>query len=244
MKKERPEVVNHHAALISVADSVTNPLPVYETNVQGTANVLTAFGAWGKGSNKKFIFASSGGAVYGDPKVIPAPETAPLAPLSPYGLSKVLGEALVEFSARQFGFTYLILRYANAYGPHQSSTTGGVVAVVGALMKRNIRPLMFGDGSKIRDYVHAQDIAKANLLGLSKGENIQINIGCGRQIADKEVFTAIAQSTGFTKSPIMRKARKGEIYRTALDISLAKKILDWKPSISFDEGVRETLNSR
>lgn len=243
MRKEKPEIVNHHAAMISVADSVRNPLPVYETNVQGTANVLAAFGAWGRGSRKKFIFASSGGAIYGDPKKIPVPEAASLEPLSPYGLSKVLGEKLVAFSARQFSFSYLILRYANVYGPRQDSKTGGVIAVIGALMKRGIRPFMFGDGSKVRDYVYAGDIARANVAGIAKGAHSALNIGCGRNVTDKELFALVAEETGFAKPPIRRPVREGEIYRTVLDISRAKKTLGWKPTVTLEEGVRRTLAS-
>ena len=142
-KKERPEIVNHHAAIAEVVKSLRNPIPTLQTNVLGTTNVLLSFGMYGRGKNKKFIFSSTGGAIYGEPKKIPADESEERAPLSPYGLSKLLGEELIKFYARQYGFSYLIFRYPNVYGPRQNPKgEAGVIAIFGRLMKRHLKMLL------------------------------------------------------------------------------------------------------
>jgi len=240
--KEKPMVVNHHAALVSVADSVENPLPVYETNIMGTANVLSAFGARGKGKHKKFIFASSGGAVYGDPKKIPADESTPIAPISPYGFSKHIGEELLAFYGAQYGFSHLIFRYTNVYGPRQNSKgEAGVVALFGKIMKRGLPAKIYGDGSKVRDYVYVLDVVRANLIALRKGVRVTMNIGCGKEITDQMIFKTVASAIGYGKKPIYAPFREGEIYRTTLDASLAKRLIGWKPTVSLEEGIRRTI---
>jgi UDP-glucose 4-epimerase len=150
-RKERPEVVNHHAAIAVIAQALRDPIPTLNVNLLGTANVLLAFGKYGRGKNRRFIFASSG-AVYGTPKEVPATEKTPTNPESAYGLSKLLGEELVEFYARQYGFHYVLFRYPNVYGPRQNPKgEAGVTAIFGGLMKAGKRPTIFGDGTKSRD---------------------------------------------------------------------------------------------
>lgn len=237
-QKERPEIVNHHAAKIEVMRSFREPAAAFRTNVLGMANVLNAFGAYGKGKNKKFIFASSGGAMYGAPKKIPADERAPRKTLSPYGLSKLLGEEMVEFYARHFGFDFVVLRYANVYGPRQNSRgEAGVVAIFGRLMKEGARPTIFGDGTKGRDYVYVRDAVLANRLALKKGKNEILNIGTGTVVSDKAVFDAIAQRLGFKREPRYAPYRKGEVYKMSLDAGRAKKVLGWIPRHTFTEGI-------
>src|SRR5262249_55176918 len=148
-------------------------------------NVLLAFGTYGKGKHRRFIFSSTGGAMYGMPKHIPANENEAPITLSPYGLSKHLGEEVVHFYARQFGFTYYIFRYANIYGPRQNPKgEAGIVAIFGAIMKSGKRPTIFGDGTKGRDYVYVDDVARANVLALKKGKNETTNLGWGKIVTD------------------------------------------------------------
>ncbi len=242
--RERPEIVNHHAAIAEVVKSVRNPIPTFQTNVLGTANVLLSFGKYGHGKNKKFIFSSTGGAMYGMPKHLPAAETEATITLSPYGLSKHLGEEVIKFYARQYSFNYFIFRYANVYGPRQNPKgEAGVVAIFGGLVKRGLRPTIFGDGTKARDYVFVDDIVHANLLALRHKKNETANLGWGKLTTDQMIFDTIARKTGFKQKPIYAPYRKGEVYRISIDAKKARRILGWKPKTKLNEGIRKTLAS-
>jgi UDP-glucose 4-epimerase len=244
-KEECPEIVNHHAAIAEVTLSVRDPIPTLTTNVLGTANVLLAFGHHSRGgARRKFIFSSTGGAMYGDPKQIPVKENAPADPLSPYALSKKLAEETIVFYAKQFGFDYFIFRYANVFGPRQNPRgEAGIVAIFGALMKSGKLPTIFGDGTKSRDYVYVGDVAAANLAALRRpaARNTTVNIGCGITTSDKQMFEAIAHEVGFAQKPIYAPYRPGEIYRISLDAAKARKLLGWKPKVDIKEGVRKAL---
>ncbi|HEY5220720.1 MAG TPA: NAD-dependent epimerase/dehydratase family protein [Candidatus Paceibacterota bacterium] len=240
-KKERPEMVNHHASIAEVSRSMRDPIPTLTVNVLGTANVLMAFGHHGRGgARRKFIFASTGGAMYGDPKHLPVDERTPIDPLSPYGLSKKLAEDTIVFYAKQFGFDHFIFRYANVFGPRQNPHgEAGIVAIFGELMKAGKTPTIFGDGTKARDYVYVSDVAAANLAALRRGKNTTVNIGRGKIITDREMFDAIAEAMEFEGKPKYAAYRKGEIYRISLDAAKARRILGWKPKVEFKKGVRE-----
>ncbi|MEK7212446.1 MAG: NAD-dependent epimerase/dehydratase family protein [Patescibacteria group bacterium] len=241
-RTERPDVVNHHAARASVIESVRDPAATINTNLMGTLNLLLAFGKYRRGTGK-FIFASTGGAIYGSPQKLPAGENTPQNLLSPYALSKALGEELIRFYAAQFKFPYLLLRYANVYGPRQNPKgEAGVVAIFSGLIKHNRRPVVFGDGSKTRDYVHVDDVMRANVLGLGRGKNECINIGLGREISDEKVFRTVAGALGFKKEAIYARFRTGEVRRISLDARRARRVLGWKPKIKFEEGIRRTVN--
>ncbi len=260
---EKPEIVNHHAAIAEVVKSLRNPIPTFGTNVIGTANVLLAFGKYGpasakasagkRGSKRKFIFSSTGGAIYGQPKKIPADEKTPAVPLSPYGLSKLLGEEVIKFYSRHFGFDYLIFRYPNVYGPRQNPKgEAGVVAIFGGLMKNGIRPTIFGDGSKARDYTYVGDIVRANLLAIRRGRNETLNLGWGKKITDQLIFNTIKKELSFVEiakekrppaAPRYAPFRKGEVYQIALDSRKARKILGWQPKVKLEEGTEKTLAS-
>ncbi len=243
-KKEKPEVVNHHAAIAEVIKSLRDPIPTLEVNVIGTANVLSSFGEHGSGKNKKFIFASTGGAIYGNPKTIPASETSPCNPLSPYGLSKLLDEETIKFYARHFGFEYTIFRYANVYGPRQNpKAEAGVVAIFGGLLKEGTCPTIYGDGKKSRDYVYINDVVLASILALKKGKNRIMNIGTGKLTTDLEVFTTVVRTFDSLHNPVYAPHRRGETRKISLDTGLAQKVLGWKHRKTFIEGVRETFNT-
>ena len=240
-RQEKPEIVNHHAAIVEVAKSLYNPIPTLKTNVLGTANVLLSFCKYSRGRNKKFIFSSTGGAIYGEPKKIPD-EMAPLFPLSPYGLSKLLAEETIKFYARQNNFGYLILRYANVYGPRQNPKgEAGVVAIFEGLMKSGKQPTIFGDGTKARDYVYVGDIVRANAIALNRGNNETVNLGWGKKITDQTIFDTIAKELNFKRKPVYAPYRQGEVYQIALDARKAKRVLGWKPKTALRDGIRKTL---
>lgn len=242
--KFQPDVISHQAAVAEVIKSMRDPIPTLQTNVLGTVNVALAFGLNSRSRNKKFIFASTGGAIYGEPRKIPASEDSPAAPISAYGLSKKLGEEAVRFYSRQFGYDYTILRYANVYGPRQNPKgEAGVVAIFGGLMKAGKRPKIFGDGTKTRDYVHVADVVRANLLALQKGSGATLNLGWGREISDREVYKAVSRATGFKGKPIFAAYRPGEIVRITLDARRAKKTLGWSPKVAFFNGVEATVKN-
>ncbi|MBI4095110.1 MAG: NAD-dependent epimerase/dehydratase family protein [Candidatus Liptonbacteria bacterium] len=244
-KKERPEIVNHHAAIASVIQSVRNPLAVYGANVMGTASILTALVRYGRGTRKKIIFASSGGTLYGDsPEKIPADERLPMRPISPYGISKLLGEELIAHYSGAHHFSHLIFRYANVYGPRQNPKgEAGVVAIFGGLMRKGKTPVIFGDGTKTRDYAFVDDVARANLAALRRGTNVTLNIGLGKEMSDRKIFDTVAKYAHFSGKPKFAPERPGEIYRIALDAKKAKKILGWRPRTLLDEGIKRTVAS-
>ncbi len=242
-KLERPAIVNHHAALVSVAESVRDPVSTIAINVLGTLSVLLALGKYGAPA-KRLIFPSTGGTIYGDPKKLPVDEKTPLNPLAPYPLSKLMDEELVKFYAHHYGFNYLIFRYSNVYGPRQNPKgEAGVVAIFGDLMKNGRRPTIFGDGTKARDYVHVEDIVRANLAALSKGKNEIINLGCGKKITDQNIFDEVAVASGFHGKPIYAPYRRGEVYQIALDVKKAFRKIGWRPKIKLSDGIRETVKS-
>ncbi len=243
-QKEKPNLVNHHAAIAEVVKPLKNPIPTYAVNVLGTANVLLAFGKYGQGRNRKFIFSSSGGAVYGNPKKLPVTEDAPLEPISPYGLSKVLDEEIIRFYSLLYGFNYLILRYPNVYGPRQNPKgEAGIVAIFQGLMKEGLRPTIFGDGTKARDYVYIDDIVRLNTICLRRGRNEILNIGWGRKVTDQMIFDSIAKELNFKRKPMYAPFRPGEVYRIAVKAGKAKKVLGWEPRVVLTEGIRKYLSS-
>ncbi len=237
--KEKPRIVNHHAAVSEVAKSLKDPTLTYEVNIIGTANLLILAGEF---NVKKFIFASTGGAIYGSPKKLPATESAPPRPLSPYAFSKLMSEKFVEFCAYIYGFDYLIFRYGNIYGPRQNPNgEAGVVAIFTSLIQAGIQPTIFGDGTKTRDYIYIDDIVRTNILGIKKGRNQILNLGCGKEIKDQEVFDTLAEELSFLKPPIYSFSRKGEVKRISLNYNHAKRVLNWQPKIIFREGIKKYI---
>lgn len=242
-RKERPEVISHQAARASVIESTRNPGEALDVNVMGTANLFSAFAKYGRG-RRKFIFASTGGAIYGSPRKLPASEFVLPHPLSPYALSKLLAEETVKFYSRDAGIPHLILRYSNVYGPRQNPKgEAGVVAIFSWQMLRGKRPTIFGDGRKTRDYVYIGDVVQANVLGLTRGINEIINIGWGKETRDDEVFREVAKAFGFRKPPIYASVRPGEVRRISLDARRARKVLGWRPKINLAQGISKTAPS-
>lgn len=235
---ERPDVVNHHAAFTEVVRSTREPLAALQTNILSAVNLLLAGARHGL---KKFIFSSTS-AVYGNPKKIPVSEKGLKQPLSPYGLSKLLSEECVRFYSRSGAFTYIIFRYPNVYGPRQNPKgEAGVVAIFSDLLRDKKTPTIFGNGGKGRDYTYVDDIVRANMLALTKGENEIINLGWGTIVTDDEVFRTIARALKTDASCAYAPFRAGEVYRIALDARRARTVLGWRPHITFRQGVRRYL---
>lgn len=238
MRIEKPEVINHHAAAISVTQSTQNPLSTYNVNVLGTVNLLIAAAPYAK----KFIFASTGGAMYGNPKKLPATEKEQPTPLSPYGFSKQLAEEAVAFYAKQHGFEYTILRYSNAYGPRQNAHgESGVMAIFSLLAAEQKQPTIYRKQTT-RDYVYVSDIARANILALEKGEGETINIGTNKETSNQKVYEAVAKEFNWQQKPVYAAARPGELLRSVLAITKAKRLLGWQPKVTIKEGLKSIHN--
>ena len=241
-KKERPQAVNHHAALISVTQSVKEPRETFITNAEGTLNLILALANSSAKGKKKFLFSSTGGAIYGNPKKLPADESTPPNPFSPYALAKEIAEKLIAYHAKAAGMDYLIFRYANVYGPRQQAVSGaGIFPIFTTLMRQGKQPTIFGNGEKTRDYVYVEDVAHASLLGLTRGKNTILNIATAKEKSDREIFDAIAKNLHFTKGPRFAPLRSGEVMRITLSYKKAKKILGWEPKFSFEEGARRAV---
>ena len=235
----RPEVVIHFAAQMDIRKSVADPGYDARNNIIGSLNLIQSAIETGVG---KFIYASTGGAVYGEPKELPVDETHSINPISQYGISKHTVEHYLYLYNRLDGLRYTVLRYANVYGPRQNPHgEAGVNAIFAGMMLRGETPTIFGDGTKTRDYVYVGDVVQANVLALTAGDGEMMNIGTGVQTTDQEVYDAVAAAVGFDKPALLGEERKGEIRHIALDASKAKRILGWEPTIAFREGVRRNV---
>lgn len=237
---EHFDIVNHHAAQIDVRKSVSDPLFDAHTNIIGLLNLLQNSVAH---RVKRFIFASSGGVIYGDDAVLPIQEHAKKNPLSPYGISKLTSEYYLNFYHTVYGLSFTILRYSNVYGPRQNPHgEAGVISIFSRLMLQGKKPTIFGDGAQTRDYVYVKDIVYANLLALEKGDNEAFNIGTGKETNVNELFEIIKRIVGYKGKVKYEKARAGELLRNCLDITKANKKLGWKPRHSLEQGLKETID--
>jgi UDP-glucose 4-epimerase len=243
----RFDVVNHHAAQIDVRVSVDRPAFDSEINVVGFVNLLEGAG---EGGVRRVIFASSGGVVYGDPEVIPTPETAPKLPISPYGVSKLSGEYYMRALAALRGFEGVAMRYANVFGPRQDpKSEAGVVSIFVSRLLASEALTVFGDGRQTRDYVFVKDVARANVLAstaaLPAGSELDgpaFNIATSRQRNVLDLAQSVGEVMGQKPRMEFAPARAGELFRSALDVSKAKRVLGWAPEYAFDDGLRELVD--
>lgn len=235
----QPEVVSHQAAQHSVAVSTKNPKLDARVNVLGLLNVLTNCTRVG---TRKLIFASSG-ATYGTPVRLPVDEEVPQHPESPYGITKMVTEYYLRYWQAAHGLTYTALRYGNVYGPRQDPN--GEAGVIAIFAKRflNKEPVRIDwDGEQQKDYVYVGDVARANLIALDHGDNDIFCIATGKGTSVNEIYNILAQITGYTPEIVRAPKRPGDIHLTYFDCSKAARILGWKPEVSFEEGVRATVD--
>ena len=237
----KPEAVFHLAAQTSVIRSIQDPRGDAEVNILGTLEVVKQCMMRGV---RQFVFSSTGGALYGDPAVLPSAETLPPRPVSPYGASKLAAEAYVSAMCPPAGIRYTALRYGNVYGPRQNpSGEAGVIAIFANAMLRGVQPVIYGDGRQERDYVYVGDVVDANVRALeSRGDRV-VNIGTGAGTSVKQVFRAVAAATGYSGQPAYSEGRPGEVQRIHLDASLASAALGWRARVAFPEGIRRTVAS-
>jgi len=233
-----PEVVFHAAAQIDVRESVRDPLHDADVNVVGTVNVLRAAV---DAAARRVVFASSGGAIYGDTEVIPTPEEHPCLPASPYGTAKLCAEAYGGTFSRQAGLEFVALRYANVYGPRQDPHgEAGVVAIFATRLTHGEPVVINGDGTQTRDYVHVHDVVRANLAAVDGPAGVY-NIGTGVETDVNTVYRMLAAAAGVNASAVHGPAKPGEQQRSCLDTAGTLQRLGWRAAISFDDGARSTV---
>jgi UDP-glucose 4-epimerase len=237
----RPEIVNHHAAQSEVPKSVADPGLDAHINIVGGLNLLKASVDH---KVKKVIFISTGGALYGEPDVVPADESHPVRPLSPYGTSKFSFEQYLGTFKRTFGLEFTVLRYANIYGPRQDfyAEEGRVVAIFASRMLERKPVTVDGDGEQSRDMLHVGDAATANLAALERGDGETFHISTGEPVSVNDLFRKLAVLTDYKNAPNHGPRRKGDVFRIALDNSKARRDLEWEPQVSLEEGLSLTVD--
>ncbi|HSP88628.1 MAG TPA: NAD-dependent epimerase/dehydratase family protein [Ignavibacteriaceae bacterium] len=238
-EKEKFDVVNHHAAQMDVRKSVADPTYDANTNIIGTINLLQHSIKTGV---KKFMFASTGGAVYGEQNYFPADENHPTSPCSPYGISKLSVEKYLFFYKFQYDFNYTILRYANIYGPRQNSKgEAGVVAIFTTKLLAGEQPVINGTGKQTRDYVYVGDVVKANLLTLKDDVCDIYNVGTSKETDVNELFNKLNSITNGKKEEKHGPTAPGEQMRSVVTSEKLFKKFNWKPSTTLDEGLKHTV---
>ena len=236
---EKFEVVCHQAAKANVREAMEKPIEYADVNILGSLNLLELARRHGV---RKFIYASTGGASYGEPQYLPVTEAHPINPLDPYGASKHHVEHYLYLYRANYGLQYTVLRYPNVYGPRQDPHgEAGVVAIFTNKMLRDEQPLINGTGEQTRDFVYVGDIARANLLSLDKGDGEIFNIGAGRETSINELFDHLHELTHFKGQRAHGPAKQGEVSRIYLDASKAQQQLGWSPQVGLAEGLALTV---
>ena len=257
MALERPDVVNHHAAQTSVTVSARDPWLDARINCGGLLNVLRCCVLQQVG---RFIFSSSGGAIYGDVEQLPVSEDVAPRPRSPYGIHKLAGELYLEFYGREHGLRYTVLRYGNVYGPRQDPHgEAGVVAIFADRLLRGERPTLYvypdQPEGMIRDYVYVEDVAEANLRALETTAEGTYNIAGGQPVRTRELLDVMGVlcranvpesdmgcgAGEVTVAPTLEKARPGDVRASWLDITRAQAVLGWRPRTSLADGLARTV---
>lgn len=237
----KPDLINHHAAHVDVRKSVQNPIIDLDTNLLGTIHLLEAAKNTGV---KKIIFASSGGAIYGECIGSPSLEVTLCKPLSPYGINKFATEFYVDFYSQKYGFNWTILRYANVYGPRQGfHGEAGVISIFIDRLKKGIEPIIFGNGEQIRDYIYVQDVVEANMVfsHLTGIPDDIYNVGTGVGTSLNDLVKMLSEIIPQSKSPIYTDAKPGDIQRSILSINKLK-MLGWAARVPLKEGLQLTAN--
>jgi UDP-glucose 4-epimerase len=238
-RREQPEVLCHHAAQIDVRRSVADPVFDARVNLLGLLNLMEHGRQNGL---KRVLFASTGGAIYGEQETFPAAETHKLAPLSPYGIAKLASERYLFFYQMSYGIPYAALRYANVYGPRQNPHgEAGVVAIFAEKLLRGEQPIINGDGTQTRDYVYVGDLVRANLAALQSDFTGAVNLGTGIESDVNVLFRHLRTLCGSTAPERHGPAKPGEQRRSVIDNTLAQRVLGWRPEVNFENGLRQTV---
>jgi len=236
---ERFDVVNHQAARGNVRGSMEAPGIYADVNIIGGVNLLECSR---KNGVKKFIYSSTGGCVYGEPRYLPADEAHPLCPRDPYGASKASFELYLPVYAMNYGLKYTTLRYPNVFGPRQDPLgEAGVVSIFIGQMLRDIQPVTNGDGEQLRDYVFVSDVVRANVLVLESGDNEVFNLGWGKGISVNKIFEALKEILRNEMPELHGPAKLGEVRQTFLSSEKARRVLGWSPVVRLEEGLRRTV---
>ena len=237
----QPEVLNHHAAQIDVRKSVADPAYDARINIIGSLNLLQLCLEFGV---KKVIFASTGGAIYGEQEAFPAGEDHPTRPVSPYGVAKLAVEKYLYFYRIEHRLPSICLRYANVYGPRQDPMgEAGVVSIFSHKLLSGTQPIIYGDGEQTRDYVFVGDVAEANVCALNYDGSDTFNIGTGFETDVNKLFEVLNELTGGEEKPNHGPALPGEQRRSAIDATRAGDYLGWKPRVSLQDGLDKTVDS-
>jgi UDP-glucose 4-epimerase len=238
--KEKPEIACHQAARANVRESMEKPLLYADVNVLGSLNLLECCRKHGV---RKVVYASTGGAAYGEPQHLPVTEDHPVNPLDPYGASKHHVEHYLFLYRHSFGLDYTVLRYPNVFGERQDPEgEAGVVAIFGRQMLLGMQPVINGSGLQERDFVHVSDVVKANLLAFDRASGRILNIGSGVGTSVNTIYQGLAGLTGFKGQPLHGPAKQGEVNRIFLDARRARYELGWSPSMPLEEGLRRTVD--
>ncbi len=235
-----PRWVSHHAAQISVTQSVEDPVADAKINVLGSLMVLEACRRHGV---EHLTFASTGGALYGDPEEVPCDESAPVRPKAPYGAAKYAVETYLDVYRSTWGFKSAALRYGNVYGPRQSHRgEAGVIAIFANRMLQGQQPTIFGDGDQARDFVYVADVVQANLIAMERHLDGVFNVGTGTATSVNTVVEVLRRHCGYVGAVAHAPERPGEARRIALDAGRFAEATGWRPSVSLDEGVQATVD--
>ena len=236
--REQPELVFHLAARVSVTNSANNPVDNAQVNVMGTLRVLEASRRVGI---DKFIFSSTGGAIYGNPEAHHCSEDSPVAPISPYGLSKYIGEQYIRMFRQMHRLRYTNLRYGNVYGPRQDpGGEAGVIAIFIQEMLEGRQPRIFGDGDQERDFIYVDDVVEANIRAIHRGNNHTLNIATGAGVSVNRLFKSIKDIVGYQWGAEHLPRRPSEVHKISLECSQALEHLNWRPQVDLAEGLQRT----
>lgn len=235
---EKPEVVIHNAAQISVQESLKHPNLDASSNILGTINILEC----SRNSNVRKIIYPSSAAVYGNPEYLPIDENHTINPISFYGISKYTPEHYIRIYSQLYGIKHTIFRYANVYGMRQDAKgEGGVVSIFIDKVLNGETPFIFGDGSQTRDFVFVKDVAEANILALTRGDNETINISTNTPVTVNGLYETIKEVSRIFIEPIYKEERNGDIRHSYLNNFKAKEILGWENAYSLSQGLQDTI---
>ncbi len=238
-EQEKFDIINHHAAQINVRTSVDDPLFDANVNIMGSLNLLNFAIKYRIG---KFIFASSGGAVYGEPDRLPVTEDFPINPSSPYGLSKATIERYLLIFSRIKNLDYVIFRYSNVYGPRQiSKSEAGVISIFIEQILNNKKCIVFGNGSQTRDYVYVNDVVNANIEALECKSSI-LNIGTGIETSVNDLLNILSEIIKKNVDHENDAPRSGDVFRNVVNASRAARIIHWVPKTTLKQGIKKTFD--